>query len=333
MRCIAISFLAIVMAGSISAQQQPDASQTTAVTPSRSLATSLVPETLGPGDLISLVVYDSPELSRAFRIDEDGSLRLPMLRQHIQVAGLTLDEGENAIAAALVNEQVLVNPIVSLSVTELHSRPITVVGAVRSPMTFQATSSMTLLDAITRAGGIADNAGPEILITHQPSSGSSGTVGLVERILAKSLQDPNSSTADLVLQGGDIVRIPVAGQIFMVGTVNHPGPFSITSNEDMTMMKALAIAGGLGGYASHTAYIYRADANDSHKSEIPVKIGKILARKSPDVPLYANDMVYIPTRSILQAGRKDVRNIRCCIGNRVFPDLHSQVAFLKRIHG
>ncbi len=142
MRCIVISFLAIVMAGTSSAQQQPDASQATAVTPSRSQTTSPVRETLGPGDLVSLVVYDSPELSRAFRIDEDGSLRLPMLRQHIQVAGLTLDEAENAIAAALVNEQVLVNPIVSLSVTELRSRPITVVGAVKTPTTFQATSSI-----------------------------------------------------------------------------------------------------------------------------------------------------------------------------------------------
>ena len=128
-----------------------------------------------------------------------------------------MDECENAIAAALVNEQVLVNPIVSVSVAEFHSRPITVVGAVRTPTTFQATSSMTLLDAITRAGGMSDNAGPEILITHQPSNERTGSVGLTERIPAKSLQDPASTTANLVLQGGDIVRVPDAGQIFMVG--------------------------------------------------------------------------------------------------------------------
>ena len=123
---------------------------------------------------------------------------------------------------------------------------------------------MTLLDAITRAGGInTDNAGSEILITHQPSSEGPGTGGLIERIPAKSLQDPASNSANLVLQGGDVVRIPEAGKIFMVGTVNHPGPFSITNNEDMTMMKALSIAGGLGPYASHTAYIYRVDKNES----------------------------------------------------------------------
>ena len=302
MRYFAILVLAAGLAGSITAQQQTDAGQATSAIPSIKQATGPATETLGPGDLISLVVYDSPELSRNFRIDEDGSLRLPMIRQRIQVAGLTMDECENAIAAALVNEQVLVNPIVSVSVAEFHSRPITVVGAVKTPTTFQATSSMTLLDAITRAGGMNDNAGPEILITHQPSGG--GSVGLTERIPAKSLQDPAGTSANLVLQGGDIVRIPDAGQIFMVGNVNHPGPFSISNNADMSMMKALSIAGGLSAFASHTAYIYRADSNDSHKSEIPVKLSKILARKSPDVPLYANDMVYIPNRSVAQAAMK-----------------------------
>ena len=312
MRYFAILVLAAGLAGSVTAQQQTDAGQTTAPTSSRSQITSPAPETLGPGDLLNLVVYDSPELSRNFRIDEDGSLRLPMLRQHIQAAGLTLDDCENAIAAELVNEQVLVNPIVSVSVAEFHSRPITVVGAVKTPATFQATSSMTLLDAITRAGGMSDNAGPEILITHQPSG--AGSVGLTERIPAKSLQDPAGTSANLVLQGGDIVRVPDAGQIFMVGNVNHPGPFSITNNADMSMMKALSIAGGLSAFASHTAYIYRADSNDSHKSEIPVKLSKILARKSPDVPLYANDMVYVPNRSVAQATLKTFEVAGAAVG-------------------
>ena len=314
MRYFAILVLAAGLAGSITAQQQTDAGQATSVTPSIKQANGPATETLGPGDLISLVVYDSPELSRNFRIDEDGSLRLPMIRQRIQVAGLTMDECENAIAAALVNEQVLVNPIVSVSVAEFHSRPITVVGAVRTPTTFQATSSMTLLDAITRAGGMSDTAGPEILITHQPSNEGNGAVGLVERIPAKSLQDPASTTANLVLQGGDIVRVPDAGQIFMVGAVGHPGPFSITNNADMTIMKALSIAGGLGAYPSHTAYIYRADANDQHKNEIPVKLNRILARKSPDVPLYANDMVYIPTRTLAQASVKTLEVAGAALG-------------------
>ena len=90
MRYFAILVLAAGLAGSITAQQQTDAGQTTAATPFASnRPTARPPETLGPGDLLSLVVYDSPELSRNFRIDEDGSLRLPMIRQHIQVAGLT----------------------------------------------------------------------------------------------------------------------------------------------------------------------------------------------------------------------------------------------------
>ncbi len=321
MRTFAIFVLAAGLAGSVCAQQQAVASQTTesqattAASSQESHATSHgAEETLGPGDLISLVVYDSPELSRNFRVDEEGGLRLPMLRQHIQVAGLTMDECENAIAGALANEQVMVNPIVSVSVTEFHSRPISVVGAVRTPSTFQASSSMTLLDAITRAGGMTDNAGSEIQISHQPSSEHPGAVGLVERVPAKSLQDPASNSANIVLQGGDIVRIPQAGQVYMVGNVKHPGPFYITNNSEMTMMRALSIAGGLDSFASHTAYIYRSDKDDQHKSEIPIKLNKILARKAPDVPLYADDMVYIPNRPLAANSMKALEITGAALG-------------------
>jgi len=321
MRIFAILVLAACLAGAVSAQPQSDAGQTAESQPTIAASsqenhagTHATEETLGPGDLISLVVYDSPELSRNFRVDEEGGLRLPMLRQHIQVAGLTMDECENAIAAALVNEQVLVNPIVSVSVTEFHSRPITVVGAVKSPSTFQASSSMTLLDALTRAGGMTDNAGSMILISHQSSSEHPGLAGLVERVPAKSLQDPASNSANIVLQGGDIVRIPQAGQVYMVGTVKHPGPFYITNNTDMTMMRALSIAGGLDAYASHTAYIYRSDKDDQHKTEIPVKLSKILARKAPDVPLYADDMVYIPNRTFAANGMKTLEVAGAALG-------------------
>jgi polysaccharide export outer membrane protein len=84
-------------------------------------------------------------LTRNVRVDADGDVRLPMVRQHIRAAGLLPAELENAIAAALIDEHVMVDPIVSVSVVEYHSRPITVTGAVKSPTTFQATGSVSLL--------------------------------------------------------------------------------------------------------------------------------------------------------------------------------------------
>ena len=168
MKCLAISLLAVAVASSISAQQPADSKQAGAEAPAISDSSNLSQERLGREDLISITVYDSPELTRNVRIDADGNIRLPMVRQRIPAPGSIPAELESAITAALVDEHVLVNPVVTISVAEYHSRPITVVGAVKSPTTFQAAGRVTLLEAIVRAGGLADNAGLEILVSHPP---------------------------------------------------------------------------------------------------------------------------------------------------------------------
>jgi len=243
-------------------------------------------------------------LSHNYHVDDDGTIRLPMVRKRIHVAGLTQDECENAIATSLVNEQVLVSPMVTVTIAEYHSHPITVMGAVKSPVTFQAVGRVTLFDAIMRAGGLADNAGADLLLTHAPSGVGGTSIGLTDRIPLISLEDVAGPEANRLLEGGDIIRIPDAGQIYVVGNVNRPGPFVVTHSPDMSVLRALSIAGGLSQYASHTGYIYRVDVNGGHKNEIPINIHKILKRQSPDLPLFANDMLYIPNREFLQSSAK-----------------------------
>jgi polysaccharide export outer membrane protein len=316
MRCIAISLLAVALAGPVLAQQQSDLSQTSSGASDTS--GNSIAERLGAGDLISVVVYDSAEFSHNYHIDDDGTIRLPMVRQRIHVAGLTQDECESAIATALVNEQVLVSPMVTVTIAEYHSHPITVMGAVKSPVTFQAVGRVTLFDAMMRAGGLADNAGADLLLTHAPSSAGGTSIGLTDRIPLISLQDVAGPEANRVLEGGDIIRVPDAGQIYIVGNVNHPGPFVVTHSPDMSILRALSIAGGLSPYASHIGYIYRVDVNGAHKNEIPVNIHKILKRQSPDLPLFANDMLYIPNRSFLQASAKTLEVSAAALGVLAF---------------
>jgi polysaccharide export outer membrane protein len=122
-------------------------------------APTLPVEKIGPDDLIGITVYDAPELTRTVRVDAGGDIRLPMVPQHIKAAGLYPAELEKAISTVLIQENVLVDPVVTVSVVEYRSRPITVAGAVKTPVTFQATGTVTLLDAITRAGGLTENAG------------------------------------------------------------------------------------------------------------------------------------------------------------------------------
>jgi polysaccharide export outer membrane protein len=106
--------------------------------------------------------------------------------------------------------------------------------------------------------------------------------------------ESTDSAANMKLGGGEIVRVPEAGQIYVVGNVKRPGVFQITNDSESSVMKVMALTGGLDSFSAHTAYIYRMDGTTGRKNEIPVQIRKILARKSPDVPLYGNDMLYVP---------------------------------------
>jgi polysaccharide export outer membrane protein len=304
MKCLTIPLLAIAVATSAWAQQQDTANRAGTGATSLNETSNLPIEKIGPNDLIGITVYDAPELTRTVRVDSDGSIRLPMVQQHIKAAGLYPAELEKTITTVLIGENVLVDPIVTVSVVEYLSRPITVTGAVKSPLTFQATGTVTLLEAITRAGGLADNAGSVILVSHPPSGPSDKSVILTERIPARDLFDTENQALNLELEGGENIRVPEAGRVFVVGNVKHPGAFQITDGSESSVLKAVALSEGLDNYSGHVAYIYRIDGSSGRRNEIPIEVKKILARKSPDVPLYANDMLYVPNSTGLRASAK-----------------------------
>src|SRR5690349_2836580 len=153
------------------------------------ISSNLPAQKIGPRDLVVLQVYDSPELTRTIRVDSDGLVRLPMLKQRIKAEGLMPSELEIAVAKALQEEGLIVAPFVTITVAEYASRPISVAGAVKNPLTFQASAPVTLLEAVTRAGGLTPSAGSEILISKtQPGPGGEPT-SLMQRVPVKRLID------------------------------------------------------------------------------------------------------------------------------------------------
>jgi polysaccharide export outer membrane protein len=263
-------------------------------------------EKIGPNDLLGLTVYDSPELTREIRVDADGAIRLPMVRQSIAVAGLYPAEVENAVAGVLVKESVLVDPVVTVSVLEYRSRPITVAGAVKDPLTFQATGTMTLLDAISRAQGLSENAGSEILVSRPALDAERNSSTPVQRIPVRGLLDGLDPSLNLNLQGGEVIRVPEAGRVFVVGDVKKPGAFYLTDSSESSVLKALALSEGLDSFYSHRAYIYRVDAGGGDRKEIPIELKRIMDRKSPDVALAAGDILYIPNANGARASMKAI---------------------------
>lgn len=254
---------------------------------------NLPAQRIGANDLVAVSVYDAPELTRTVRVGADGFLRLPMLKRRIKAEGLMPSELETAIASALVAEQLIVDPFVTITIAEYNSRPISVAGAVRQPITFQAAGPVSLLEALTRAGGLSPEAGPEILVS-RAQSGADGTVtSLVQRILVKGLIDAADPTLNVALIGGEEIRVPESGKVYVIGNVKKPGAFAVQDGLESTVLKMLALSEGLMPYASKDAYIYRREANGS-KNEIPIPLSKIMERKAADVPLLANDILYVP---------------------------------------
>lgn len=252
---------------------------------------------IGPDDLIGISTYDSPELTRTVRVSSDGTIRLPMVRQRIKAAGLLPADLEVAIADVLKKEDILVDPVVTVSIVEYRSRPINVVGAVKAPLTFQATGNITLIDALSRAGGLSETSGPEILVSRSQPGEGNNSVLLTRRISVKNLIDDADPELNIRLDGGEEIRVPEAGRVYIVGNVKKPGAFPIKDTSETSVLKVLALTEGLSPYATKEAYIYRQEGGKSGKSEIPIELEKIMQRKSPDVPLIANDILYIPDNS------------------------------------
>ena len=286
------SAVCILLSGPALCQSQP--SVVPAVT-TVAAGANLPTQKLGPNDLIAISVYGAPEFTRTVRLSEEGDIRLPMLERRIRAAGLLPAEIESAIAKALSSDQILIDPIVTVTVVEYQSRPISVAGAVKNPVTFQASGPVTLLEAINRAGGLSPEAGLEILISRRGPDGDPS--GPTRRVTVKALIDNADPQVNLKLLGGEEIRVPEVSRIFIVGNIKKPGSYPMRDSSETTVLKMIAVGEGLSPYASNQAYIMRRDDRSGARQEIRVELQKIMHRKAVDVPLVANDILYIPDNS------------------------------------
>jgi len=272
-------------------QSQPAASRPAAQ--SEIGGANLPAQSIGANDLIAVQVYDAPELSRTVRVGSDGNMRLPMLKRPIKVEGLLPADVERSLSGILVEDGILVEPFVTVTIVEYHSRPISVAGSVRKPLVFQATAPVTLLEAISKAEGLREDAGSDILVSRSQPGADGQQAVLTRRIPVRGLLDASDPSLNIILTGGEEVRIPETQKIYVMGNVKRPGAFPVQDGGQTSVMQMLALAEGLLPFANKDAFIYRREAKGS-KNEIPIPLDKIMSRKSADVPLLANDILYIP---------------------------------------
>ena len=288
--CACASWCWLALAGSAYAQQV-DRSLPAGGSYDHSYS-NLPTQPVGPDDLLALSVYDSPELTRTVRVDAAGDIRLPMLKDPILVKEMVPSQVEAAVARALTRGNVLVDPVVTVTIVEYQSRPVNVVGAVKNPLVFQATRPIPLLDAIARAGGMREDAGSDIVVSRLVTENGK-PLRTTQSIPVRKLIDNADPSLNVLLHGGEEVLVPEALKIYIVGNVRKPGAYAVRSDEETTILQLLALSEGLTPYSAKVAYVYRRSPGGA-KTEVPVELAKIMKRKAPDVLLQANDILYIP---------------------------------------
>lgn len=251
-------------------------------------ATSQAPAiVIGPGDLVNVQVFDTPELSaQGARVSQNGEVSLPVLGI-VQIAGLTTDEAARKIEAELRSRGIMLEPHVTVSVIEYATEGATLLGEVKAPGVYPTFGGRRLLDMIAMAGGVATTAGKLVTIAHRDDPQHPESIALVPNAAQLGAQQ------NPVIQPGDTIMVGRAGIIYILGAVHKPGGFLIDNNEHVSLMQAITLAGGW----SQTAGLSKArlirKIPEGHK-ELILDLKHVLNGRQSDVTVENGDILYIP---------------------------------------
>jgi polysaccharide export outer membrane protein len=295
--CLAVPFLAASAFG----QEVASANSTSASKPG---CVNQVRSTylLGPEDELSL---SAPELDvlpgKTVRVDGEGDLQVPMVGR-VHVAGLTVQQSEQELNKRL--KTYIKDPQVAIDVKELRSQPASVLGAVNSPGIHQVQGHKTLMEMISMAGGVRQDAGYSIRITRQMDWGciplptatvdASGRFS-VAQVNLQSIMDAKTPEENIQILPHDVITVPKAEMVFVTGEVKKSGGFILGEHQSMSVLQAVSLAEGLGQTADKKhAKILRLNPGADQRVEIAVNLKGILEGKSNDVTLQGNDILFIP---------------------------------------
>jgi len=269
---------------------------------------------IGSHDLLEINVFEAPDLNRSLRVSASGEISMPLLGA-IQSTGLTARELEGVIEIKL--RQYMKDPHVGVFVTTVESHPVSVVGAVKKPGVFQVRGTKTVLEMLSMAEGLSDDAGDEVLVMRgaglqfgsdsprDPSNSipdsaepANPTANDTVKINLKDLLESGDQRYNVPVYPGDIVKVTRGGIVYVIGEVKKPGGFVLKSDQNMSVLKAIALAEGLTSTSAKSrTKIIRTDEHSGQRVEFPIDLGKILAGKAPDTPLKPADIVFVPNSS------------------------------------
>jgi polysaccharide export outer membrane protein len=297
-KCVTLLYMTVIVGVSLACLLETAAADDKP----NSVETGVAEYLLGSQDLLVIRVIDLEETpSTPLRIDPIGNIDLPLIGP-MHVADLTISQLREQLAEKF--RKYVRDPVVTVTVVEFHSQPVTVVGSVRSPGVHQIEGPKRLLEVISLAGGVTENAGPKVIITREASSGPLPIPGArpdvggkfsVGEIELPGLISGVTPSKNILIMAHDVVSVPPAELVYVLGEVNRPGGFTIHSHASISALEAVAMAGGVPRTARPAnARILRVVGDGKMRTIIPTDLSKVIGGKSPDVPLQADDILFIP---------------------------------------
>jgi polysaccharide export outer membrane protein len=291
--CLLASYAIVALRGTAAAQQTASSESPTYV--------------LGPGDELSIRSVDIDELdnrdAKPFTLDLAGDINLPLLGK-VKAAGSTVTQLEAELAREL--KVYVREPQVAVTVVEYRSQPVSVLGSVNTPGVIPLTGSNTLEQVLSKAGGLRNDAGNMIYITRRVDLGTiplpsdrmdpSGQFNTAS-VEVRDLLDAKNPQNNILIKPADVISVPKADLVYVMGSVRKPGGFVLNEKRDITVLQALSMAEGLETTsAPKRAKIIRRNP-DGSRTEIAVNLSNLLNGKSQDVPLLGDDVLFVPNSS------------------------------------
>lgn len=244
---------------------------------------------IGPQDLLEISVFGLEELNKSVRVSEDGNITLPLLGE-IQVEGLTKGEVEKKLSQ-LLEEDYLQDPQVTVFIREYQSKRVSVIGAVKNPGPYELIGHQTLLQIISRAGGLTKEAGKEIMVIREQNDGEPESIRIsIDDLIIQGKVDLN-----IALRPNDIVNIPIDRivRVYVFGQVRNPGALEVKKSNIPTLLQAIAQAGGFSERASKGGVLLKRIDETGKEIQKKINAKAIIKGKKEDIQLKENDVVFV----------------------------------------
>jgi len=269
---------------------------------------------LGPDDQVSVNLRDVKEIEfKPVRIDSAGNLQLHYVGK-LRAAGLTVEELAKAIADRL--KDYVNDPNVTVEVTDFGSQPVSVMGAVNKPGVYQLKGSKSLVEVLSLAEGLRTDAGYSIRITRHNEYGpiplanaapDSGGNFSVAEVSVSAIMGARNPAANILIRPHDVVSVPRAEMVYVVGSVRRPGGFVLGEKESMTVLQAVSMAEGLERTAAPgDSKIIRTTEGAAKRIELPVNLKKVLSNQESDQRLLPNDILFVPNSTTKSVAARSV---------------------------